>query len=49
MWAPQDATVYNPAFDVTPASLVTGWILDSGVYTKDSIVPFIHTMESVQR
>jgi methylthioribose-1-phosphate isomerase len=31
-WAPEAARVYNPAFDVTPAELVTGWILDSGVY-----------------
>jgi methylthioribose-1-phosphate isomerase len=28
------ADVYNPAFDVTPADLVSGWILDSGVKTK---------------
>lgn len=31
-WAPAQAPVDNPAFDVTPAELVTGWILDSGVY-----------------
>lgn len=31
MWAPADTPVFNPAFDVTPAELVTGWILDSGV------------------
>lgn len=30
-WAPAGAQVYNPAFDITPAKLVTGWILDSGV------------------
>jgi methylthioribose-1-phosphate isomerase len=33
-WAPLNAPVYNPSFDVTPAELVSGWILDSGVYTK---------------
>ncbi|MCG7551294.1 S-methyl-5-thioribose-1-phosphate isomerase [Pseudoalteromonas sp. Of7M-16] len=33
-WAPKQADVYNPAFDVTPARLVTGWVFDSGVYTK---------------
>ncbi len=32
-WSPQEAPVHNPAFDVTPANLVTGWILDSGVRT----------------
>jgi len=33
-WAPEDAQVYNPAFDVTPATLISGWVLDSGVVTK---------------
>jgi methylthioribose-1-phosphate isomerase len=36
-WAPNAAKVYNPAFDVTPAELVTGWILDSGVYSLADI------------
>ena len=36
-WAPVDAPAYNPAFDVTPATLVTGWILDSGVYTQQDV------------
>lgn len=35
-WAPEGAKVYNPAFDVTPAKLITGWILDSGIYTDFS-------------
>ncbi|WP_318393405.1 S-methyl-5-thioribose-1-phosphate isomerase [Enterobacter sp.] len=30
-WAPDAAQVYNPAFDVTPAELITGWVLDTGV------------------
>lgn len=30
-WAPADVPVFNPAFDVTPASLVSGYILDRGV------------------
>lgn len=33
-WAPAEAQVFNPAFDVTPASLVSAWVLDSGVATK---------------
>lgn len=31
-WSPHKAAAYNPAFDVTPADLVHGWVLDSGVY-----------------
>ena len=33
-WSPADAPVYNPAFDVTPAALISGWILDAGVYSR---------------
>lgn len=36
-WAPADTEVFNPAFDVTPAALVTGWILDTGIYSQDEI------------
>ncbi len=35
-WAP-DIQTYNPAFDVTPAELVTGWIFDKGVFTQEDI------------
>jgi methylthioribose-1-phosphate isomerase len=37
IWAPAESTVYNPAFDVTPAELVTAWVLDRGVYTIDRV------------
>ena len=37
LWAPAQAAVFNPAFDVTPAKLVTGWVLDSGVYNQQQI------------
>jgi methylthioribose-1-phosphate isomerase len=30
-WAPLDTPVFNPAFDVVPRELITGWILDTGV------------------
>lgn len=30
-WAPADTVAWNPAFDVTPASLITGIITDAGV------------------
>ena len=32
----------NPAFDVTPAKLVTGWILDVGVFDQSNI----HTLKN---
>jgi len=31
LWA-ADVPVYNPAFDVTPASLITGWITEHGLW-----------------
>lgn len=36
-WSPTEAKVFNPAFDVTPAKLVTGWILDNGVFDQAQI------------
>jgi methylthioribose-1-phosphate isomerase len=36
-WAPANVTVYNPSFDVTPAKLVSAWILDKAVYKKDDV------------
>lgn len=36
-WAPDNAQVYNPAFDVTPAALIGGWVLDSGVVTPEQV------------
>ena len=37
MWAPENAQVYNPAFDVTPADLVSGWVFDTAVLSKQDI------------
>ena len=37
-WAPENAQVYNPAFDVTPAALISGWVLDSGVVSPADVV-----------
>jgi methylthioribose-1-phosphate isomerase len=31
IWSPPETDVYNPAFDITPAQLVTAFILDNGV------------------
>jgi methylthioribose-1-phosphate isomerase len=36
LWAP-NVNVYNPSFDVTPAELVSNWILDKAVYGKDDV------------
>ncbi|WP_299998135.1 S-methyl-5-thioribose-1-phosphate isomerase [uncultured Cedecea sp.] len=36
-WAPANAQVYNPAFDVTPAALISGWVLDTGVVTPEQV------------
>ncbi|MGP9663049.1 S-methyl-5-thioribose-1-phosphate isomerase [Halomonas sp. AOP22-C1-8] len=37
VWAPENAPVWNPSFDVTPAALVTGWVLDTGVFDAAAI------------
>ncbi|MCZ4059190.1 S-methyl-5-thioribose-1-phosphate isomerase [Pantoea sp. LMR881] len=36
-WAPENAAVTNPAFDMTPAALISGWVLDTGVVTPDEV------------
>ncbi|WNN49551.1 S-methyl-5-thioribose-1-phosphate isomerase [Siccibacter colletis] len=36
-WAPEQAAVYNPAFDVTPTELISAWVLDSGVVTPEQV------------
>lgn len=36
-WAPENAQVWNPAFDVTPATLISGWVLDTGVVTPEEV------------
>jgi methylthioribose-1-phosphate isomerase len=34
---PEAAKVWNPAFDVTPAALITGYITDAGLLTLDEL------------
>jgi methylthioribose-1-phosphate isomerase len=56
-WAPADAPVFNPAFDVTPASLITSMVLDNGVLSREALAagalrnlldqPGTHRRESV--
>lgn len=36
-WSPSESPAYNPAFDITPAHLVSGWIIDTGVFTPDDL------------
>ncbi|MBS0628125.1 MAG: S-methyl-5-thioribose-1-phosphate isomerase, partial [Verrucomicrobia bacterium] len=38
IWSPKNAPVYNPAFDVTPASFVTSYILDGGSFSVDGFI-----------
>jgi methylthioribose-1-phosphate isomerase len=37
IWSPADTPVYNPAFDVTPSSLVTAYIMDRGQLKKEEL------------
>jgi methylthioribose-1-phosphate isomerase len=37
--APVDAQVWNPAFDVTPGELVTGYLTDAGLLARDQLSP----------
>ena len=38
MWSKNAGTpIINPAFDVTPAELVTGWVFDAGFYDSKNI------------
>ena len=36
-WAPENIAVHNPAFDVTPAALISGWVLDTGLITPQQV------------
>ena len=50
IWAPTEARVYNPAFDVTPVQLVTSLVLDTGVYTQEQINSgVLHSLKSQQK
>ncbi len=44
-WVPQNTPAYNPSFDVTPAKLVTGWVMDKGVYTQNDVLNGIFKKE----
>jgi len=36
-WAPHEAPVYNPAFDVTPVELVTALVTDRGIFKREEL------------
>jgi len=36
LWAP-DCEAYNPAFDVTPANLISAWITEKGIFKNSDI------------
>lgn len=36
-WCPPETGAFNPAFDVTPASLVTSLVTDRGVFSRDDL------------
>lgn len=37
-WTPRDAKTFNPSFDVTPHQLITGYILDKGIFTANNLI-----------
>ena len=37
-WAPEGCETYNPAFDVTPAELITAWVTEKGILKHEDIV-----------
>ncbi|MBS0286955.1 MAG: S-methyl-5-thioribose-1-phosphate isomerase [Proteobacteria bacterium] len=41
-FAPQKASVYNPSFDVTPGSLISGFIFDKGIYKADELLAMLN-------
>jgi methylthioribose-1-phosphate isomerase len=45
-WAPEGVAVTNPAFDVTPAELVTGLVTERGVVTPVTAEGIRRTLES---
>lgn len=36
-WVPKQTPAYNPAFDVTPHQLVSGWVMDRGLFTQKDV------------
>ena len=45
IWSPLNAPVYNPAFDLTPADLITSYILDTGSWNHSDFL--LHIQEKI--
>ena len=43
---PADAAVWNPAFDVTPAELVTGYVTDAGLLSRHELDRLAHPAQA---
>jgi methylthioribose-1-phosphate isomerase len=37
LWSPKSSPVFNPAFDTTPAELITSWVLDTGILSPQDV------------
>jgi methylthioribose-1-phosphate isomerase len=46
-WAPEGVAVRNPAFDVTPAALVTAIITERGIVHQPDPAGIAHLMQSL--
>lgn len=42
VWAPPEAPVYNPAFDVTPVKLITALVTDQGLWSQADLLAEAH-------
>jgi methylthioribose-1-phosphate isomerase len=48
-FAPADVPVWNPAFDVTPASLITGFITDVGILSASALSAALQRQDGAGR
>lgn len=48
-WTPEQTQVYNPSFDVTPAELITNYILDTGIFNPATIHLAINESRTMEK
>lgn len=41
IWSPENTEVFNPSFDITPSELVTAFIFDKGIFSKEHLSKLI--------